>query len=943
MFYKSTRKRLCRHLLAGGALCLAGLTFFSCSDSYDYDDVQPSNLNTIYGYMQSGGELKRNYSVFLHLIDDLGQKEVLSRTGSKTLFIADDEAFKEWFGHNDWGVTKYEELSQAQKKLLLNSAMLDNPYSESMLSTAVGPQRGEVCRTTSSQSIYDSVPVLDVMSPVIPANDHWNTIRQRGGSIVLFADQTGAQPMVYFTPKFLAQNNLAHSDLDFLYHQPEGTYQSGEIYVNHAKVLNSQFCKNGFVHEVDRVVTPMDNMSEIIRKDPRLSTFSSILERFAAPAYSYSLTTNYNQNKFGDDLGQYVDSVFIKRYFSQRSAGSGYSDESKVVFNVDKDNVGTGDEGGMLKYDPGWQTYVPAIFNDRDPMKEDLAVMLVPSNEAIDNWWNNGDGGVIRNYYGTLDATPKSTLEKLVNVNMLNSLVESVPTRFDKILDDANEEMGIKAEDVEDVIIGCNGVVYITNKVFAPKSYSSVLFPAVVDKGQLSVISVAIDSLRYDAYLNSMVSNYSFLVPTNNALLTYVDPVSYAKTEQQMYEFYLNPKASQRDPLCAQAYKCTIEPDGTVTKGDKSGSELKGSSNSTIINRMEDLLDNIIAIERYVPGKKYYRTKGNTFVKIEVANGDTLVSGSFQSDYDTPIPASQVYHMTNGETYVLDSPVMSTPKATSDILAEHPEFSEFYEVLIESGSLNYIATGDGLCSASRAINPTDVRGNLVNQSVVSNQTKYYAMLNAYHYTVYAPTNEAMEIAYAMGLPRPSDVSALQESLTDGETPLTPEEQKEVEEQVAQMQSVMRDFVRYHIQSNSVYVDNGFMASPYYESLKPHLEQQYDDAGEPVIKNGMYQMISGSPYRIDIRKVDSNGITLVDNYNKENNTGVETHVIMQDGLYNLQGREFWLNGTKQETASSIEHSSSVVVHAVDRPLIYSADQFTYIPRQVVNDDSVKRRK
>lgn len=939
MLYNSKRKRLCRHLLAGGALCLAGLSLFSCSDTYDYDDVQPSNLNTIYGYMQSGGELKRSYKVFLHLIDDLGQKEVLSRTGSKTLFIADDAAFDKWFASNDWGVTKYEDLSLAQKKLLLNSAMLDNPYSESMLSTAVGPTRGEVCRTTSSQSIYDSVPVLDVMSDIIPANEHWNTIRQRGGKIVLFADQTGAQPMVYFTPKFLANNNVAHSDVDFLYQNPSGTYQSGEIYVNHSKVLNSKFCKNGFVHEVDEVVTPLDNMSEIIRKDSRVSAFSSILERFAAPAYSGALTTNYNQNKFGDDLSLYVDSVFIKRYFSNRSAGSGYSEDSKVVFNVDKDGSGAGDEGGTLKYDPGWQTYVPAIFNDRDPMKEDLAVMLVPSDDAINHWWNEGDGDVIRRYYGTLDNTPKSTLEKLVNVNMLNSLVESVPSRFDKVLDDANEELGIKKEDVDDVIIGCNGVIYITNKVFAPKSYSSVLFPAVVDKGQLSVISVAIDSLDYDAYLNSMVSNYSFVIPTNTALLQYVDPVSYAKQDKIVYEFYLNPKASQKDPLCAQAYKCTIEEDGTITKGDKSGSELKGSSNSTIQNRIEDMLDNIIAIERYVPGKHYYRTKGNTFVKIEVVNGDTLVSGSFQTDYNTPITANQVYHMSNGETYVLDTPVMSTPKATSDILAEHPEFSEFYQVLSESGSITDIATGDGICAASRAVG-SDHRGNLVTQNVVSNVTKYYAMLNAYHYTVYAPTNEAMEIAYGMGLPRPGDVSDLQEQILEGE--LTPEEQKEAEEKIAQLQSVMRDFVRYHIQSNSVYVDGGFKARSDYESLKPRLDFQIVD-GDTIKKEGVYQMISGSPYRIDVREVNEGGLTLMDAYNKESGAGALTHVITTDGLYNLQGREYWLNGTKQESASSIEHSSSVVVHAVDRPLLYSADQFKYIPRQVVNDDSVKRRK
>ena len=59
----------------------------SCKD----DDIlltgQPSWLgNSIYERLQEDG----NYTVVLRLVDELGQKDVLSHTGSKTLFAADD-------------------------------------------------------------------------------------------------------------------------------------------------------------------------------------------------------------------------------------------------------------------------------------------------------------------------------------------------------------------------------------------------------------------------------------------------------------------------------------------------------------------------------------------------------------------------------------------------------------------------------------------------------------------------------------------------------------------------------------------------------------------------------------------------------------------------------------------------------------------------------------
>ena len=67
-----------------GCMLLGTSAMSSCSD--DMLTGQPSWLgNSIYERLQDEG----NYQTTLRLIDDLGQKEVLSKTGSKTLFVAD--------------------------------------------------------------------------------------------------------------------------------------------------------------------------------------------------------------------------------------------------------------------------------------------------------------------------------------------------------------------------------------------------------------------------------------------------------------------------------------------------------------------------------------------------------------------------------------------------------------------------------------------------------------------------------------------------------------------------------------------------------------------------------------------------------------------------------------------------------------------------------------
>ena len=152
-----------RHQLALAALgLLVGASVLQgCKD----DDVltgQPSWLgNSIYERLEEDGQ----YKTMLRLIDDLGQHEVLSHTGSKTLFAANDSAFQAWFAKNSWGVSSYDRLSLAQKKLLLNNAMVNNAYLIELLSNGRPkgddnhPEEGRTMRRETATSIYDSVQI----------------------------------------------------------------------------------------------------------------------------------------------------------------------------------------------------------------------------------------------------------------------------------------------------------------------------------------------------------------------------------------------------------------------------------------------------------------------------------------------------------------------------------------------------------------------------------------------------------------------------------------------------------------------------------------------------------------------------------------------------------------------------------------------------------------
>ena len=94
-----------RSRLFGAILTVLATAFGmqSCRPDFDLDKRMPEWLGTsIYETLSEGfrndstGE-EYSFKTFIRLIEDMDQVNILAKTGSKTLFVADDKAFERFF------------------------------------------------------------------------------------------------------------------------------------------------------------------------------------------------------------------------------------------------------------------------------------------------------------------------------------------------------------------------------------------------------------------------------------------------------------------------------------------------------------------------------------------------------------------------------------------------------------------------------------------------------------------------------------------------------------------------------------------------------------------------------------------------------------------------------------------------------------------------------
>ncbi len=930
---------LCASIVALGMMS-------SCQkDELVPEDSKPEWLGaSVYEELRNGQHLSGDFTTYMKLIDDLGYKEVLSRTGSKTIFPANDEAFARFFQKNSYGVSSYDQLSEGMKKQLLYTSMLDNAMLAGMLSNVKADDnnvsRGVAVKHATNISITDTITKLDA-AQMPQSNTYWDAYRSKG--IYVVSDATTPM-MVHFTREQMLANNItttgADSDFGILRGESLGSSinNSDTAYIFQTRIVNQDVtCTNGYVHQVSDVVVPPGNIPQALRNEDNTKLFSRILDYHCAPYYNSIVTNNYNAWALQNGRNT-IDSIFEVRYFSSRSQNGTPNTLDPLNSVVPSEN--------RLAWDPGWNQYYPST--NAALALADMGAILVPTDEAIEEYFLPGGGGA---YFIELYGEPNTGLENtkdnlpanldalfkygngiltsFVNNLMQTSFVSTVPSKFGTITNKGSGDfMGLSKDDINikdnkyDVVVASNGVLYKMKEMIAPDEYQSVLGPAITypdmsvmgyfTKDKTSGANASVFGADMYYYLMAMKANYLYFIPSDDALKNcFIDPISLGTANPRALEFYSHVEPVPGTERTQTLYGVKIHnydpATGVIdpTIRETVPNIVASNNTSAYASQVYDMLNyNTVVLDAGEEIRNnYYLTKHGGAVRItnfKEVNGEFSgeVAGGAQIDNGlTAANIQQGWKEKNGWAFRLDNLIQPSITSVNTLLNNNADkfqsFLDMCTIFEESALLEWAGIAGkvdkGPSPQERYIVFSGKEGKALDLNV--------NFFNGYNYTFYAPDNDAMQKAYDNGLPTSEMIHEIFDKYLGAEDEYSEDEINEGKAQVLNMLITLRAFVRYHFQNNSVFADN----------LVPEITYQ-----------SMYSSDLGIPVNITVQSTD--GVLSV----KDAVAGKSPLIInanSTDKLVNKMARDYEFNDLK-ESATSIAVSSFTTVHQISDPLGYT---------------------
>lgn len=789
---------------------------WSCRPDYDLDKRFPTELGTsIYQTLKKGFEVggkKYTFKYYVAIIDSLKYADVLDRTGSKTLFAADDAAFERFLDKCPLAGNRkieFKDLTQSQMKMIFYGSMLDNVYQVAALGNTSNKNTGDCMRRVPASGTYDTIRVMSQAE--MPSGPYWNYLKNdpsRSAGIAIMQDGS-EKPLLLFSHDFLKYNAITPDDYDFLFNQGKYGDKPGrsdnDASINGIRIeYQNKKCFNGFIHVMEDVVYLLPSMAEYLASGTDSTfIFSSILDRFSAPYVvrkignnvfpSGDLTTyDSHVSSIKSILGSVIkstpelvaalssDTVYTRLYLSMRNQGA-----DTIKLDPFRKEV---QRSSLLKFDPGWNAFTSSPYTD---LNKDMGVMIVPTDQTLTKWWLQGAGQEMRAKYGLQKYKGKSTdpsawepwevaedmdsvdinvIVKLVNNGMLSSFVNSVPSKFKNVLNDAQDPMfdnpAQAKKDISKVVMCCNGAIYLSNFINTPTSYRSVAYPALVND-KLSVVDWAIEdnTLALSYYLNSMATTYSLFLPEINlsdtlaanselkGKLVWIDPTSYGIKKYKE----VSSNSSKRMVALAfgvgygdkkhaiYAYAYNVDDNFNI---EMAGGQPVKAVNDRITdeawlrNRLGDMLDYHIVIGNVETDSvntsdfSYFRTKGGGAVRFkkgsfnpETEFGNMTVQGGWQVETGDEVKIIDRFDMVdrargNGVTYVINKPLQTSRMSVFDILddsVKYPEFNKFYKLM---NSTSFFSSSSN-----------------THQIGSRNCVDYFS---TYNYTIYVPTSASID-------------------------------------------------------------------------------------------------------------------------------------------------------------------------------------------------------
>jgi len=419
------------------------VSFFASCRKKAFDEYygRPDGLaQPIYQQLQQKG----NFTKLLACIDKAGYKEILSGAGFWTFFAANDNAFDQFL--RDRGLTSINQLDSATARGIVTYNLVYNAFAKARIgdyqsSAGWVPNQAFRRRTANYIGFYDDTTFAGSVVKTISAN--------RNGGFVLGDNNNKYIP--YFIENFMSRRGLTASDYNYFY--PNSTY-SGFNVANASVVTADIVAENGYIHEIDKVITPLTSIEQYLASNPEFSEFKKLYDKYMVTFSQNNEATRRYFNITGKN-----DNVFVKLY------------NASLAFSLGNEN------------------YVK--LQDNDGQTESWT-LFAPRNQAFIRYRDS----VLLEHYPSLDAVPQQIIIDFLNAHMWQSAVW--PSKFNVTNNFQAEPARFNPNtDVFDKKILSNGNFYGTNKVQLANVFSTVYGKPYLDPKYLLMTRALDQNIRF--------------------------------------------------------------------------------------------------------------------------------------------------------------------------------------------------------------------------------------------------------------------------------------------------------------------------------------------------------------------------------------------------------------------------------------------------------------
>ncbi|MBN1926373.1 MAG: fasciclin domain-containing protein [Prolixibacteraceae bacterium] len=531
-----------------------------------------------------------NFSIFIELMKKAGYEEPITK-GLYTVFAANDSSYQAYF--NKKGIASIDDVSE------------DLAYKLFTLNVVTTPRaRQQLIFDYSSAHVGWQEPHSELGALLFRINtrskavNYTETVRYYKSYIDQTLDIVGQEKKVpLFSTEFYEDFNGAPDGSDYTYFFPNTEWKGLQWY--NASIDSIAKCSNGYVYYLDKAVPEIPNMEDFLRENQdKYGVFYDWIQRFAS--YSFSA--------YDDDADR--TKLYQKSY-------------SKIS-NICSENGPTDD----------------ALY-----CRKTTFSLFLPKDEVFREYINN----TFLSSFENIDSIPEITRVFLAQSCIKNNL--DIPSKVQRsYVNYYGDELPIDVyNDVDEATFLSNGPVYIMNKYYPPKAFSSTVGP-IFFSNDYTTFLYNINDAQMISSITSPELEVTLFGPTNEGLLE--------------GGFDYNTKRKRLELLDADGKWRAMTVDEELS--------LVGDHLIT---------DNLIGEQIDFSGEGFVKMSSKNYIYYN--NNEIQAGGNQEMGNVAKIVSTS--RGDNGVFHALDKAILAPKKDAAKFIANDPDLSEFYNLLYKAG------------------------------------------------------------------------------------------------------------------------------------------------------------------------------------------------------------------------------------------------------------------